>query len=390
MSRDPAIGALMSLVLSPRPPSAPSYTEPGDHAHDSDGVDLPWFTLAHELGHTMGLPDEYGEGLSIPGPGGAPLAAVFDEPRIIRIGQVHEGHPFYADLVGTMRSNKLPRLRYLWHHIAAFLNSGSAKGSLPEGPYVSHEPAFPRGLTHKIADGNATQPWGLLGQRAGPAGRSNLVLYRVGDDEATVQRIFPRPASAPAAPGTWIQGILVVSMRIWFNFLPSAAGDFPNAASRFALMQTFHKTVFAPNMTLKQRFVVEGPAAVRLPRIGILFQPRVEFGPNPQALNGFTPPNATEANADFVVDVVFQSGPPPLKNPILPAGWPPSAKPRFVIGPSGVGTSILRFGLGIGPSPTALMTPLTAAEVNPIAAVVQAMLGDPAGTTARTVKALPV
>lgn len=389
VSRDPAIGALMSLVVSPRPPAAPAWTEVGDTGQDSDGVNLQWFTLAHELGHTMGLPDEYGEGLAITVPAAAPQPQIGAEPRVIRFGQAHEGYPFYADLIGMQRSNKVPRLRYLWHHINAFLN-GSAKAALPEGPYSSQAPAFKGGLTFKIPEGDSTQPWGLLGQKAGPAGLSNLVLYRCGDDEGTVERVFPRPAGVAVTPGSWLQGILVVTSKIWFNFLPSAAGDFPDHATRYDLMAAFHKKLFDGNMVLKQRFIVEGAATLRLPRIGILFQPRLEFGPAPQPLNGFKPPNATEANADVAVDIVFQVGPPPLKPGITPAGWPPSAKPRLVIAPSGVGLSILRWSLGIRPVPLLNNGPILAMELASIATIVQSMLGDAPGSAARTVKDLPV
>jgi len=99
VGRDPAIGALMSLVV-PRPPAPAVWTLPFLAANDSDGVSLAFFTLAHELGHVMGLPDEYGEPLTIPVPAGATPPAVLVEPRVIRFGQAHEAYPFYADLGG--------------------------------------------------------------------------------------------------------------------------------------------------------------------------------------------------------------------------------------------------------------------------------------------------
>jgi hypothetical protein len=287
-----------------------------------------------------------------------------------------------------MRSNKLPRLRYVWHHIAAFVNNGAAKSALPEGPYSSQAPAFARGTSHRIPDGNATQPWGLLAQRPGPAGRSNVVLYRTGDDEATVEAVFPRPASVAATPGAWLQGILVVTPKIWFNFLPSAAGDFASHERRFRVMRAFHVTLFKDGtMNPRQRFVIEGAPGLRLPRIAVLFQPRMEFGPVPQPLSGFVPPNATEANADFVVDVVFQSG-PPFKSPVLPAGWPLSTKPRLTLGSDSVNLALLRFALG---APASFITgaPMVAADLAPLATIVRTMLGDPLASAPRTVKALP-
>ena len=216
------------------------------------------------------------------------------------------------------------------------------------------------------------------------------MLYRTGNDEANVESVFPRPASVAATPGAWLQGILVVTPKIWFNFLRSAAGDFAGPAQRFDVMGKFHKMLFDPNMKPLQRFVIEGATGLRLPRIAILFQPRMEFGPVPQPLSGFQPPNASEANADVVLDVVFQSGKPPLKPGITPAGWPPSTKPRLVLGSDNVGLALLRFALGIPSAPTFNNGPILPAELAPLATLVQSMLGDPPASPPRTVKVLPV
>ncbi len=377
-------GKAMNLVVSPRPPAAPVWTIPPGVA-DSDAVSLAWFTLAHELGHTMGMPDEYGEIASIP------TVATSPEPRILCFGQRDPGYPFYADLQGMMRSNKLPRLRYVWHHVAAFLNGG-AKAALPEGPYVALHDAFRNGTTHKIADGNAAHPWKVDKQHAGPGGRSNLVLYRCGDDEATVERMFPRPTSGPnrnaTNPGAWMQGILVVTTKIWFNFLKSAAGDFPNNAQRHAVMSDFHKLVFDAGMVLQQQFFIEGDPALKLPRIGILFQPRMEFGPVPQPRNFPSPPNVNEVDAHVVIDVVSGAAP---SAPVVPHGWPHSHKPRLRLYQAAAKLAILRFSLNITPAPGVAPNnaPITAADLSALATAVQTMLGDKATDPPRTVKALP-
>jgi hypothetical protein len=206
-----------------------------------------------------------------------------------------------------------------------------------------------------------------------------------------VEYMFPRPASIGFTPGTWIQGILVVTTKIWFNFLPSAAGDFADHAARFAFMKTFHEQIFDDRMKLRQRFVIEGASNLRLPRIGILFQPRMEFGPTPNPLKDFQPPYATENDADIVVDLVFQSGQPPVKRGVVPRGWPPSNKPRLPIGVRTgdvVGLSVLRFALDLPAGPrlpgTLNDSPIVAAELALLGTTVQTMLGG-----ARVVKALP-
>jgi hypothetical protein len=209
-----------------------------------------------------------------------------------------------------------------------------------------------------------------------------LVLYACGDDEATVERVFPRPAGTAATPGAWLQGILVVSPKIWFNFLPSAAGNFANHVERFRVMSAFHLTLFDAKMKVKQRFLIEGAPGLRLPRIALLFQPRMEFGPVPQPLSGFKPPNATENNADVVIDVVFHADGAPPSPAVVPHGPLPSTKPRVRLNAADASKlSVLRFALNL-PAPN--NAAITVADLEQLAGAVTTMLGGP-----RTVRDLP-
>lgn len=373
-------GKTMSLVLTPK--AAPAFTG-GTLGQDSDSFAFDQFVLAHELGHVMALPDEYGENIGIPSQAPAPEPPTFDEPRIIRFDQRDAGYPAYADLDGMMRFLRLTRLRYVWHHVSAFLNNGAAKSQLPEGPYAASAPAFHKGITFVMPEGDKTHPWQSIASASGP-GHTHLNLYHAGDDEANVERVFPRPAANKPDPGEWMQGELVVTTKIWFNFLASKAGDFPNHDARWRVMANFHKLLFDAQMVLQQKFYVDADPKLRLPRIGILFQPRMEFGPVPQPFGGGT---ASEANADVVVDVVFQNGAP---QPVVhPKPWPRSAKPRLEINVGDAQLAVLRFALGIKPNPAPVNTPITALELQPLADAVAKMLGDKKGDPPRTVKDLP-
>ncbi len=109
--------------------------DPSSTSQDTDGFAMSAFTLAHELGHVMGLPDEYMERVEVDS-----LNLVNGDPTIPCFQQAHEAYPFYADDVAMMWFNQVPRLRYIWHHIA-FLNGGAAS-ALPEGPYVASYPSL--------------------------------------------------------------------------------------------------------------------------------------------------------------------------------------------------------------------------------------------------------
>jgi hypothetical protein len=374
-------GKTMSLVATPK--AAPAWTS-GATGQDSDGFAFDEFVLAHELGHVMALPDEYGELIDIPAQTPpAPNPDTTADPRIIRFDQRDAGYPAYADLDGLMRYLRLTRLRYVWHHVQAFLNNGGAKAQLPEGPYALSAPAFHGGITFVMPEGDKTHPWQSIAGGAGP-GHTHLNLYHAGDDEANVERVFPRPAANKNAPGEWMQGVVVVTSRIWFNFLASKGGKFANHNARWQVMFNFHKLLFSAQMVPQQKFFVQGDPSLRLPRIGVLFQPRMEFGPVPQPFGGG---KASEANADIVVDVVFQSGAP---QPVVhPHNWPHSHKPRLEINVGDAQLAILRFALGIAPNPAPVNTPITAAELQPLATAVQKLLGDKKGDPPRQVKDLP-
>jgi hypothetical protein len=347
-----------------------SAVDASNASQDSDGFSMGFFTLAHELGHVMGLPDEYMESIKV----GSPDFSNAD-PRIPRFKQAHEAYPFYADDFGMMWYSQIPRLRYIWHHIA-FLNGGAA-AALPEGPYVASYPSLDGGITHVMPGGNKDGPWSIVAQSRMASKRASMVLYRVGDDESTVEKMFTRPAGI-TAPGAWINGLLLITTKIWFNFLPSTAGDFPTELDRWTPLATFYRKILGTGYKLKQRFLLEGPSSSPLARVAVVFQPRVEFGSLPSS-------STSEADADVAVDVVFQTTPPgsPPGTPIAPIGPPPaSGPPRLVIDVSNLDLSILRFTLDAALTPQSPKdkSAIRAAELGELARMVESAVGAPANS----------
>lgn len=358
----------LSLIVGGAGPDASDKATP-----DSDGLALPWFTLAHEFGHVMGLPDEYLETLAA-----SRLALdTLTEPRVPRFAQAHDAYPFYGDRCSVMNNNQLPRLRYVWHHVT-FLNQ-EARSQMPEGPYVTTYASFKGGTTHEMPDGGKEHPWKEITKKRASGDKATLVLFKLGDDESSLEKIFPRPTKNKTDPGAWLNAVVVVRTLIWFNFVPSAAGDFPSDAERWKMVRAFYSRIYTSDREPMLRFFIGGPSAAKLPRIGLIFEPRIEFGPDPNPKSGWAPPNMTESDADLVVDVIFQNpgaGPPAPRVP--PASTPPVKPPRFEVNRGDVGLSILRFALDIAPSAPSTTPdngPLVASELNEIVRRVEEMLG---------------
>lgn len=332
---------------------------PNDTSQDSDLAVMSQFTLAHELGHVMGLPDEYMESISIRG-------MINANPRIPRFRQAHEAYPFYADDISMMWWNQLPRLRYMWHHVA-FLN-GPAAWAFPSRPMVASHPTFNGGTTHIMPNRDKESPWKAIGQKRMSSNCASLVLYGAGDDESTVERMFKRPAGR-SSPGAWIDGILVVVIKIWFNFLPSATGAFSGTKECWGIVRDFYTQILAPGYRAKQRFIVESPIDPKMRRIAVAFQPRIEFGPAPTA-------DTSESDADIIVDVVFEKNqfPSTSETPIIivsPQLTFLNMKPRLMVKSGSVNLSIIRFALGLKD----LLPPnITHSELQELARVVESII----------------
>lgn len=122
-----------------------------------------------------------------------------------------------------------------------------------------------------------------------------------------------------------------------------------------------------------------GTTSNRMQRIGVAFQARVEFGPNPTA-------GTTEADADFVVDVVFAnpSATSSLAKPpvvVVPSHLTsPNGKPRISVesssvNPENINLSIFRFALGIENSPSTLGAEIDSVELEEFARMVENAIG---------------
>jgi hypothetical protein len=345
---------------------------PGAIVKDLDNMPAYWHTLAHEFGHVLGLPDEYYEPVFPPDPA-ITLADPFLPTYSQYDGWKSGARPYWQDDKAIMLVNQLLRLRHVWHHVRAFNDDAQFK-SLKGRPYTVNNLSYPGGgLTYRTPAGkpakgkpavaNINNPYTPLFRDKMPL--ANLILFPVGEDEGTVETMFS-PAAGPVAraAGTRFDAILVV--RTYYRFVFPAA---MTKVDRWNTMVGFHGGYYDAGYVEAFRFQLTGGTILKT--IAVAFAPHYAAG-------GKGAPTHIQINVKGATAVVA------AKNPLL------KDKPGTKLG---LGTPdinpipILRMVLGgqawtanPGPARTVDMSPIALADLGKLAAAVDKMIGDAAGT----------
>lgn len=169
------------------------------------------FTAAHELGHAVGLDDDYIE------PPGAWGRDAWGAPVIPRFAQWVKGNPFAEDGDSLMNSNLRLRHRMVFHHVnwmnsnpAIRLLTGDLRFKVKTADHDYYLPP-PDGRTFLTAATRHIHYTPVLDVPAfvnGTTGKMDLTLYKVGRDQT------PREMVA----GQDFDGVLVVSLYINWTF----------------------------------------------------------------------------------------------------------------------------------------------------------------------------
>jgi hypothetical protein len=241
---------------------------PNSNVSSENGQSFGWFTMSHEIGHAMGLMDEYVESLeedtaaNLPHGGvWSPVLPIFDQPFI-------DGRPYPWDDISMMNTNKAPRLRMFWHY-ARWMNQTDEVKNLT-GNTVFNVEHTSQNFKYFRSDSmtNFYEPVHSENNvENGGYAEFDLRLYKMGEDESTKIAI-------PGQSG--IDGILVVRSRLQWFFDDYSSHTWQNIEQKLLYLKDF-QTKVNRKMNIDGKFYLECPSDSDFKKVFVFFAPHYYF-----------------------------------------------------------------------------------------------------------------
>jgi hypothetical protein len=260
---------------------------------DVDMAKADWFTMVHEFGHNVGLPDEYLE----------PIVGESGLPRCFQeASNGGPARPFESDPTSTMTFGRLPRLRHYWHQVHALNHEPALRTPLGGRDFAPEHVTFGskgHGLRYELPTvlpfAAPVDPWTPLHQAGFE--RAELLLYQLGADESAAGAFL---GSAPGLSEAEIPLGALVLVRIYFDLKPgvgATADDVLEAGRRTnegLMAEAWHPTYV---------FTAPSGSAVAFPNVIVVFQPGfaiVDSAPAP-AVRCLLEPASSTRSSDFLL-----------------------------------------------------------------------------------------
>jgi len=224
--------SLLKLNKSSYKPYDSTWGGPTVNEH---GHNYYWFTMAHELGHATGQPDEYQRTKY------KPYSTC--NRAYVNFKQHYLPYSMNTNRLSMMFSNLAPRLRYMWYGMHQINKDGATAGSdlhsvMPNKTFVArlHRGTWNITYTRNLTTGNPNVPHNrdrLLHRdqhfnvTTAPRRRQvSLELYDVGKDESSIKYFHT------AQGAMQYQGVLVVRVLMKLTFPNAGGNNWTNAQRR--------------------------------------------------------------------------------------------------------------------------------------------------------------
>jgi hypothetical protein len=250
---------------SAAPDTTTSYT-------DVDGLSYDWYTLAHEIGHALGLIDEYHEPLDDPSLG----TVSWNRPLVPQFQQWWGPRHFSWDEGSLMNSNQAPRLRHFWQY-GRWVNSNAAVQALLGS--TEYKLTYTRGgNTYEYylprTRNNYLVPIHSQAGFANAHGRMDLFLHDTSKDE--MSRL---PGQFGIAGANDFDAILEVRILCNFRFVGAGWGT----GSRRTELEDLENAAFShrgggPASTVRVCHTLQDASAPRYKKVLVYLEYRYDVG----------------------------------------------------------------------------------------------------------------
>jgi hypothetical protein len=238
---------------------------PGAGDTDEDGNQYGWFTMAHELGHAIGLDDEYNESLEEDDRANVPDNTLWNPP-LPKFDQYYPGMPYSCDRISMMNSNRAPRLRHFWYFTRWLNETSDVKELTGDTVFkVNHSGNNYNYILNRDYLNFYEPAYEDTGLENGEYGKYDLYLYKIGNDETTDRLI---------AGQNNFDGILVVRNKLQWFFEDHGGHTWANTNAKLMCMRDFQTRV---DQHMNKKYYLECPADSEFKKVYIYFRPQYYF-----------------------------------------------------------------------------------------------------------------